>query len=119
MWLLGLPGGKKSGSAPELERQPLADEGSVWAALGDIKERDHVGCQRCREAAGLAPVGPLAARRRRPRSSPERERIRLGARLQERDLERPLAHRAALAHELVQAAATEHAVPVRVDVHAV
>lgn len=50
---------------------------------------------------------------------PERERVRLGAWLEERDVQRPLADRVVLAHELVQAAVPEHAVPVLVDVHAV
>ena len=50
---------------------------------------------------------------------PERERVRLGAGLEERDLQRPLADRVVLAHELVQAAVPEQAVPVLVDVHAV
>ena len=50
---------------------------------------------------------------------PEREHVRLGAGLEERDLQRALADRVVLAHELVQAAVAEHAVPVLVDVHAV
>ena len=50
---------------------------------------------------------------------PERERVRLGAGLEERDLQRALADRVVLAHELVQPAVPEHAVPVLVDVHAV
>jgi hypothetical protein len=50
---------------------------------------------------------------------PERERIRLGAGLGERDLQRPLADRVVLAHELVHAAVLEHAVAVLVDVDAV
>jgi hypothetical protein len=49
---------------------------------------------------------------------PAREHVRLGAGLEERDLQRPLADRV-LAHELVQAAVPEQAVPVLVDVHAV
>ena len=49
----------------------------------------------------------------------ERERVRLGAGLEEGDLQRPLADRVVLAHELVQAAVAEHAVAVLVDVHAV
>ena len=50
---------------------------------------------------------------------PEREHVRLGAWLEERDLQRPLADRVVLAHELVQAAVPEQAVPVLIDVHAV
>jgi hypothetical protein len=50
---------------------------------------------------------------------PERERVRLGAGLEEGDLQRSLAYRVALAHELVQAALPERAVAVLVDVHAV
>lgn len=50
---------------------------------------------------------------------PERERIRLGAGLEEHDLKRPLANRVVLSHELVEAALPEQAVPVLVDVHAV
>jgi hypothetical protein len=46
----------------------------------------------------------------------EREHVRLGAGSEERDLQRPLAHRVVLEHELVQAAVPEHAVPVLVDV---
>ena len=50
---------------------------------------------------------------------PEREHVRLGAGLEEGDLQRPLADRVVLAHELVQAAVPEHALPVLGDVHAV
>ena len=53
------------------------------------------------------------------RSLPERERVGLGAGLEERDLQRPLADRFALAHELVQAPLAEQAVAVLVDVDAV
>ena len=49
----------------------------------------------------------------------ERERVRLGAGFEEGDLQRPLADRAVLAHELVQAAFPEQAGPVLVDVDAV
>jgi hypothetical protein len=49
----------------------------------------------------------------------ERERVRLGARLEERDLQRPLTDPVLLAHVLVEAALPEQAVPVLVDVHAV
>src|SRR5688500_12383352 len=48
----------------------------------------------------------------------EREGVRLGARVEERDLQRPLVHRVVLAHELVHAAVPEQAVPVLVDVYA-
>jgi hypothetical protein len=48
----------------------------------------------------------------------ERERVRLGAGLVERDLQRPLADGVVLAHELVQPALPEQAVPGLVDVHA-
>jgi mannose-6-phosphate isomerase-like protein (cupin superfamily) len=47
---------------------------------------------------------------------PEGERVRLGAGVEERDLQRPLADRVVLAYELVKAAVPEHAVPVLVDV---
>jgi hypothetical protein len=50
---------------------------------------------------------------------PEREDVRLGAGLEERDLHRPLADRVVLAHELVEAAVSEQTVPVLVYVHAV
>src|SRR5512133_2688505 len=43
---------------------------------------------------------------------PEREHVRLGAGLQEPDFKGPFAERVVLAHELVQAAVGEHAVPV-------
>ena len=46
----------------------------------------------------------------------EREHVRLGAGLEERNLQRPLADRVELAHQLVQAAVPEQAVPVLVDV---
>jgi hypothetical protein len=49
----------------------------------------------------------------------ECERVCLGAGLEERDLERPLANPVVLSHELVEAALPEHAVPLLVDVHAV
>jgi hypothetical protein len=55
----------------------------------------------------------------RPRYLAERERVRLGAGLEERDLERPLANPVVLSHELVEAALPEHAVAVLVHVHAV
>jgi hypothetical protein len=50
---------------------------------------------------------------------PERKDLCLRAGLEERDLQRALADRVVLAHELVQAAVAEHAVPVVGDVHAV
>ena len=49
----------------------------------------------------------------------EGERVRLGAGLEERDLQRPLADSVVLPHELVEAALPEQAVPVLVHVHAV
>ena len=49
----------------------------------------------------------------------EREDVCLGAGLEERDLQRPLTDGVVLAHELVQAAIPEQAVPVLVDVFAV
>jgi hypothetical protein len=49
----------------------------------------------------------------------ECERVGLGAGLEERDLERPLANPVMLSHELVNAALPEQAVPVLVHVHAV
>ena len=55
----------------------------------------------------------------RARHLPERERVRLGARLEERDLKRPLADRVALADQLVQAAVPQQPVAVHVHVHAV
>src|SRR5512133_2436449 len=50
---------------------------------------------------------------------PEREDICGRAGLEESDLQRPLADRVVLAHELVQAAVPEQAVAVLVDIHAV
>src|SRR5215218_9996457 len=49
---------------------------------------------------------------------PERERVSLGAGLEERDLQRALADPVVLTDELVPAAVPEQAVPVIVDVHA-
>jgi hypothetical protein len=49
---------------------------------------------------------------------PERERVGLGARLEERDLHRPVADGVVLADELVHPPAVEEAVAVLVDVHA-
>jgi hypothetical protein len=49
----------------------------------------------------------------------ERERVCLGAGLEECDLERPLADGVVLAHELVHAAVSQQAVSGLVDVHAV
>ena len=45
--------------------------------------------------------------------------VGLGAGLEERDLQRPLAHHFMLANKLVHAAVSEHAVAVLVDVDAV
>jgi hypothetical protein len=50
---------------------------------------------------------------------PERERVRLGAGFEERDLQGALADRVVLAHELIHAAFAEHAGPVVVGVDAV
>ena len=50
---------------------------------------------------------------------PERERVGLGAGLLECDLQRALANLVTLAHELIEAAVLEQAVPVLVDVPAV
>jgi hypothetical protein len=50
---------------------------------------------------------------------PERESVRLGAGLEERDLQRPLADRVVLTRELLQAAVLKQAGPVLIDVHAV
>src|SRR5687768_3173406 len=59
----------------------------------------------------------------RPRWSPEPlaegEGVGLGAGLEERDLQRPVADPVVLAHELVHAALAQHAVAVLVHVHAV
>src|SRR3954471_16837751 len=49
----------------------------------------------------------------------ECERVRLGAGLEQRDLQRSVADRVVLAHQLVHAAVPKHAVPVRIDVEAV
>src|SRR5512132_2845517 len=49
----------------------------------------------------------------------EREHVRFGARLEECDLQCPLADGVVLACELVEAAVPEQAVPVLVDIHAV
>src|SRR5262249_8905063 len=53
-----------------------------------------------------------------PRLS-EREHVRLGAALEERDLEGLLADRVVLAHELVQTPVPEQSAPILLDVHAV
>jgi hypothetical protein len=50
---------------------------------------------------------------------PERECVRLGAGLEEGDLQCPLADRVVLAHELVEAAVPKQAAPVLTDVDAV
>jgi hypothetical protein len=55
----------------------------------------------------------------RHRWLPEGECVRLGAGLEERDLKRPLADRAVLPHELIQAPLAEQPVPVLLDVDAV
>jgi inositol transporter-like SP family MFS transporter len=55
----------------------------------------------------------------RPSRLAERERVSLGAGLEECDLQRALANPVTLAHELIQAAVPEQAVPVLVDVGAV
>ena len=57
--------------------------------------------------------------RRDPRQLPEGEYGRFGARLEERDLERPVANLALLANELVHAIVGEQAAAVLVCVHAV
>ena len=49
---------------------------------------------------------------------PEREDVRLRARLDEGDLQRPLVDRVVLANQLVEAAVAEKAVPLLVDVGA-
>ena len=56
---------------------------------------------------------------RAPIALPERERVRLGARLEEGDLKRALADGPNLADELVHAAVLQHAISLLVDVHAV
>jgi hypothetical protein len=102
----------------------------VWFAR---RAREDPGLLPCRITARLSGPGApgLTTRvachesarrwRRRGRGDalPERERVRLGAGREERDLQRPLAHRVVLAHELVHAAVAEHAIPVFVDVDAV
>src|SRR5688572_9416260 len=50
---------------------------------------------------------------------PERERVCLGAGLEEGDFHSPLADSLVLAHELVHAGGPEHAIPILVDVDAV
>ena len=50
---------------------------------------------------------------------PEREHVRLGAGLEEADLQCSLADRLLLTHELVQATIPKQSVPVLVDVYAV
>jgi hypothetical protein len=102
----------------------------VWFAR---RAREDPGLLPCRITARLSGPGApgLTTRvachesarrwRRRGRGDalPERERVRLGAGREERDLQRPLAHHVVLAHELVHAAVAEHAIPVFVDVDAV
>src|SRR4051794_23175494 len=97
-----------SSTAPTMRPAPTPSEGAdceCWATTS---------------ATAAMPVRyPVRAARSRGASLrgrlPEREHVRLGARLEERDLDRPLAHRVVLAHELVEAAVPEHAVAVLVD----
>src|SRR5215203_4536567 len=91
---------------------------------------DERGCatqQAWRRKRALAPVSNWLAAwsscravrphtRRRHLGLPECERVRLGTGLEKRDLQRALADRVVLAHELVQATVQEQAVPVLVDV---
>jgi hypothetical protein len=69
--------------------------------------------------AGADPSGGAGDDRNLHSDSPEREHVRLGAGLEEGDLQRPLPDRIRLAYELIQAAVPKHAVSVLVDVHAV
>jgi hypothetical protein len=54
-----------------------------------------------------------------PIRSTRTERVRLGAWLEEGNLQRPLADHVVPAYELVHAAVPEQAIPALVDVHAV
>src|SRR4051794_3208068 len=100
---------------------------SLWLILQSPPRGSSTGAgTRCRRRAGPSRAAPPRAGYRRPRLRPsgpprlpERERVSLGAGLEECDLQRALANRVALAHELVQAAFPEQAVPVLVDVRAV
>jgi hypothetical protein len=99
-----------SGCRPERSRTVtpgLGDSGGgrLVPCWQSVVTRTSLLCQ----VSGLGLGGPL----------PEREHVCLGAGLQERDLQGPGADRVVHAHELVQAAVGEHAVPVRVDVQAV
>ena len=74
------------------------------------------------EALAVSISLPSRARRWMPcqlLSLAKRKRVGLGARLEERNFERPLTNGVAFAYELVQPAVFEHAVPLLVDVHAV
>lgn len=95
----------------------LAVAGTALAVVGGAAART-VEVEDCERAESRV-------RRWRIRASgsglalPEGERVRLGARLEEGDLQRPVADRVVLAHELVQAAVAESAVADFVDVDAV
>jgi len=71
-----------------------------------------------RKAPGGRVVAEMVDQRSRRLWLAERERVGLGAGLEERDLQCPLADRVVLAQELVQPALPEQPFPVLVDVHA-
>src|SRR5262249_28963686 len=70
----------------------------------------------CRAASARA---ALLCSSRRPSRLPEREHVRLGAALEEADLDGPIANAVVLPDELVHATGVEHAVALLVDVEAV
>ena len=112
-----------TGPLPHTRVSPLVVDPTAHVAGGTARDVDVVTpALRCPSAA-CQPSGVATPRRHFVRQIvlrlSEGEHVRLGAGLEERDLQRPLADRVVLAHELVQAAVAEHAVAVLVDVHAV
>jgi hypothetical protein len=105
--------------ARALERERLADRGTERHCVGERHIVRHVDqedaadeCQRRDDDRGHEAVLVKGV------GLAERERVGLGAALEERDLQCPLADRVVLAHELVEAAVPEQAVPSLVDVNA-
>ena len=106
--------------ARALERERLADRGTERHCVGERHIVRHVDqedaadeCQRRDDDRGHEAVLVKGV------GLAEREHVCLGAGLEERDLQRPLADPVVRAHELVEAAFPKRAVPVLVDVHAV
>src|SRR5262245_33491653 len=86
---------------------------SIAAATRSSRSRS-----RCRRRTDW-PGDLRAAIHRPPTPLSERERVRLRVGLEERDLKSALADRTCLAHQLVEASLSEHAIPRRVDVQTV